>query len=111
MWRLCSCYADDVVFFTDLRLSFGDVVEARGPEQEVARSPHLLVLLFQVQGALEVRNDDGWALEMFLVRRFKGYRMQENVGEKRSPDSLTLTRSCFACWLNPHKHDFSFSHM
>lgn len=75
MRRLRSCYADDVAFFTDLCLSFGDVVEARGPEQEVARSPHLLVLLFQVQDALDVRNDDSWALEMFLVGRFKGYRM------------------------------------
>lgn len=75
MWRLRSCYADDVVFSTDLCLSFGDVVEARGPEQEVARSPHLLVLLFQVQGALEVRDDDSWAPEMFLFGRFKGYRM------------------------------------
>lgn len=67
MWRLCSGYADDAAIFTNLALSFGDEVDARGPEQEVARPPDLFAVFFQEEDALEVGDDDGRTLEVLLV--------------------------------------------
>lgn len=46
MWRLRSSYADDVAIFTNLGLSFGNEVDARGPEQEVTRSPDFFAVFF-----------------------------------------------------------------
>lgn len=45
-WGLACSYAGNVAIFTNLCLSFGNVVDARGPEQEVARSPDFFAVFF-----------------------------------------------------------------
>lgn len=45
-WGLGCSYAGNVAIFTNLCLSFGNVVDARGPEQEVPRSPDFFAVFF-----------------------------------------------------------------
>lgn len=50
----------------NLRLPFGYIVQAGGPEHEVTRSPSLSAILLQVQHALNVRNNQSRTFKVLL---------------------------------------------
>lgn len=52
---------------TDLGLSLGDKVDSRGPQREEARPPNLPAVFFQVQRALQVRDDQRGTLKALLI--------------------------------------------
>lgn len=52
---------------TDLGLSLGDIVDSRGPQREEARPPNLFAIFFQVQRALQVRDDESGTLKALLM--------------------------------------------
>lgn len=54
-------------FSTDLGFALGDVVDSRGPEEEVALLPRLLAVLLQPQGAFDLRHGHRAAAETLLM--------------------------------------------
>lgn len=63
----------------DLGLSFGHVINSRGPQLEETLLPVLLAVFFEVQHPLQVRNDDGRPAKVLLQRQRRHERRSPTV--------------------------------